>query len=164
MGTAGAAIISAGAIISIAGNLNILVLSGSRLPFAFAEQKQLPSLVARVHHRFFTPYVAIAITATVMLVLTLQSSFVAALTISAIARLVTYAATCAALPVLRRRKSTAPAVFKVRAGPVVAVAALILSVWLLANSTLKEAIQAGIAAAVGLLIYLGYRLYSRRAS
>jgi len=164
MGTAGAAIISAGAIISIAGNLNILVLSGSRLPFAFAEQKQLPSLVARVHHRFFTPYVAIAITATVMLVLTLQSSFVAALTISAIARLVTYAATCAALPVLRRRKSTAPAVFKVRAGPVVAVAALILSVWLLANSTLKEAIQAGIAAAVGLLIYFAYRLYSRRAS
>lgn len=164
MGTAGAAIISAGAIISIAGNLNILVLSGSRLPFAFAEQKQLPAFIARVHRRFFTPYVAIAITAAVLLVLTLKSSFVAALTISAIARLVTYGVTCAALPVLRRRPDVPAPVFKVPGGPVIAVAALVLAAWLLANSTAKEAIQSAIAAAVGLLIYLSYRLYSRRAS
>ena len=44
MGGAGAAIISAGAVISITGNLNILLLSGSRVPFAMAEQRQLPSL------------------------------------------------------------------------------------------------------------------------
>ena len=161
MGTTGAAIISAGAIISISGNLNILLLSGSRLPFAFAEQKQLPALVARVHRRFFTPYIAIAITGLAMLILTLKSSFVAALTISAIARLVTYAVTCAALPVLRRRKDVAAAVFRVRGGPIIAIAALLLSAWLLANSTLKEAIQSAVAAAVGLLIYLAYRLCRR---
>src|SRR5712671_2779443 len=83
MGTAGAAMISAGAIISIAGNLNVLVLSGSRIPFAFAEREQLPAIFARVHQKFFTPYISIVITAAVMLVLTLKSSFVAALTISA---------------------------------------------------------------------------------
>jgi basic amino acid/polyamine antiporter, APA family len=159
MGTAGAAIISAGAIISISGNLNILVLSGSRLPFAFAERKQLPAFIARVHPRFFTPHVAIAITAAVLLVLTLKSSFVAALTISAIARLVTYAVTCAALPVLRRREGISPALFRVRGGPIIAVAALILSAWLLANSTLKEAIQSLIAASVGMAIYSGYRAF-----
>lgn len=38
--------------ISITGNLNILVLSGSRVPFAMAEQGQLPSFIARVHPRF----------------------------------------------------------------------------------------------------------------
>jgi hypothetical protein len=48
----------------------------------------------------------------------------------------------------------------VRGGPIIAVAALILSAWLLANSTAKEMIQSAIAAAVGLVIYLGYRLYS----
>ncbi len=159
MGTAGAAIISAGAIISISGNLNILVLSGSRLPFAFAEHKQLPAFIARVHRRFFTPHVAIAITAAVLLVLTLKSSFVAALTISAIARLVTYAVTCAALPVLRRREGISPALFKVRGGPFIAVVAFLLSAWLLANSTLKEAIQLSIAAAVGMVVYSGYRAF-----
>jgi basic amino acid/polyamine antiporter, APA family len=164
MGTAGAAIISVGAIISITGNLNILLLSGSRLPFAFAEQKQLPAFVALVHKRFFTPHVAIAITAVIMLALTLKSSFVAALTISAIARLVTYAVTCAALPVLRRRKDASRALFKVRGGSIIAIAALILSAWLLLHSTLIEAIQATIAAAVGLAIYLSYRLYRAFAS
>ncbi|HJZ81716.1 MAG TPA: APC family permease, partial [Pyrinomonadaceae bacterium] len=71
MGTAGGALISAGAMISIAGNLNVLVLSGSRIPFAFAEKGQLPSLLGRVHQRFFTPYISILITAALMLVLTL---------------------------------------------------------------------------------------------
>src|SRR5437667_6163249 len=157
IGTAGGVLISAGAMISIAGNLNILVLSGSRIPFAIAERKQLPSFLAQVNRRFFTPHISIVITAAVMLVVTLKSSFVAALTISAIARLVTYAATCAALPVWRRKGSGRAAIFKVRGGPVIAVAALALSVWLLANSTLREAIQAAIAATVGLLIYLTYR-------
>src|SRR6266851_656366 len=161
MGTAGGAIISAGAIISIAGNLNIVLLSGSRVPFAIAEQKQLPSFLASVHRRFFTPHVAILITAAVMLILTLKSSFVAALTISAIARLVTYAVTCAALPVLRRRSDVPEAMFKLPGGPVIAIAALVLSIWLLAHSTVKEAIQASVAAAVGLMIYLGYRLIIR---
>jgi amino acid transporter len=164
MGTAGAAIISAGAIISVAGNLNITVLSASRVPFAIAEQKQLPSLFARVHPRFFTPHISIIATTLLMLVLTLKSSFVAALTISTIARLVAYAVTCAALPVLRRKDGAPRAHFNLRGGVVIAIAALILSAWLLINSTLYEAIAATVAALVGILIYLAYRLYSSRSS
>jgi len=162
MGTAGAALISAGAMISIAGNLNVLVLSGSRIPFAFAEREQLPTIFARVHQKFFTPYISIVITAAVMLVLTLKSSFVAALTISAIARLVTYAATCAALPVLRRKPDTPKALFRLPGGSLIAIAALLLSGWLLLNSTLREGIQAAIAAAVGIAIYASYQIYRRR--
>jgi amino acid transporter len=162
MGAAGGALISAGAIISITGNLNILMLSGSRVPFAMAEQQQLPSLIAKVHRRFSTPYIAILITTGLMLVFTLKSSFREALTISAIARLVTYGATCLSLPVFRRRSEVAPAVFRLRGGTVIAILSLILIVWLL-TSARKEALAASIAAAVGLLIYFSYRLYLRRA-
>jgi basic amino acid/polyamine antiporter, APA family len=164
MGTAGGALISAGAIISIVGNLNILVLSGSRIPFAIAERRQLPAIFAKVHARFSTPYIAILFTAVVMMFLTLKSSFVAALTISAIARLVTYAATCIALPVFRRRSTTPPAIFTVPFGSVIAVLALLLAAWLLTNSTLYEAEVAAIAAAIGLLVYFAYRLYLRGRS
>jgi len=160
MGTAGAAIISAGAIISVAGNLNITVLSASRVPFAIAEQKQLPSVFGRIHPRFFTPHISIIVTTVLMLILTLKSSFVAALTISTIARLVAYAVTCAALPVLRRKNDAPPAHFNLPGGVAVAIAALVLAAWLLMNSTLYEAIVATIAAVVGLLIYLSYRVYS----
>jgi amino acid transporter len=161
LGTAGGAIISAGAIISITGNLNILMLSCSRLPFAKAEQKQLPAFIGTVHRSFFTPYVAILITAALMLFLTLKSSFVAALTISTIARLVTYGATCITLPVFRHRKNAPPAAFRLPAGTIIAMLALVLIVWLLLHSTLQEAKVSALAAAVGLVIYLGYWLYSR---
>lgn len=164
LGTAGGAIISAGAIISITGNLNILMLSGSRLPFAMAEQKQLPAFIGSIHRSFFTPYVAILITAGLMLFLTLKSSFVAALTISTIARLITYGATCLALPLFRHRKDTPPAAFRLPLGTIVALLSLGLIVWLLLHSTLKEAIAAAWAAGVGLLIYLAYWIYSRLRS
>ena len=164
MGTAGGAIISAGAIVSIVGNLNILVLSGSRIPFAIAEQQQLPSFIAKVHRRFATPHVAILITAGIMLLLTLKSSFVTALTISAIARLVTYGATCISLPVFRRRSDAPPAAFRLRGGTIIAILSLMLAAWLLANSTWQEARVAAIAAAVGLLIYFAYRWMSKANS
>ncbi len=163
MGTAGGAIISAGAIISIMGNLNILVLSGSRIPFAMAEQRQLPAFIGAIHRRFATPYVAIIITALVMLVLTLNSSFVAALTISAIARLVTYGATCLSLPIFRGRADAPPAKFRLAGGTVIAILALLLAAWLLANSTWQEARAAAISAAVGFLIYVAYWIYSHRS-
>ncbi len=163
LGVAGGAIISVGAIISIAGNLNIVLLSGSRVPFAMAEQRQLPALIGRVHARFATPHVAILCTAAIMFVLTLKQSFVQALTISAIARLLTYAATCAALPVLRRTDAS-PALFRLRGGPLISILALLLSGWLLLNSTLKEAITATIVGVVGLLIYFAYRVSQKRES
>ena len=161
LGTAGGAIISAGAIISITGNLNILLLSGSRLPYAMAEQKQLPAFIGSIHRRFFTPYVAILITAGLMLFLTLKSSFVAALTISTIARLVTYGATCIALPVFRARREVPAPAFRLPGGTVIAILSLLLIVWLLLNSTIQEAKAAALAAAVGLVIYFAYRLYSK---
>lgn len=161
LGTAGGAIISAGAIISITGNLNILMLSGSRLPFAMAEQKQLPAFIGSVHRSFFTPYVAILLTAGLMLFLTLKSSFVAALTISTIARLITYGATCLSVPVFRRRKDAPPAAWRLPGGTIIAMLSLALIVWLLLHSTLQEAKTSLIAGAVGLGIYFCYWLYSR---
>ena len=162
LGTAGGAIISAGAIISITGNLNILLLSGSRLPFAMAEQNQLPAFIGSIHRKFFTPYVSILITAGLMLFLTLKSSFVAALTISTIARLVTYAATCIALPVFRAKPETPAPAFRLPGGTIVAILSLLLIIWLLMHSTPAERKVSAYAGGVGLLIYFGYRLYSNR--
>jgi hypothetical protein len=66
-----------------------------------------------------------------------------------------------ALPVLRNKSDAPAAHFRLRGGPVIAVAALILSAWLLANSTFTEAWQAAAAAALGLLIYFTYRAFRK---
>ncbi|HWP42657.1 MAG TPA: amino acid permease, partial [Blastocatellia bacterium] len=157
LGAAGASIISLGALISITGNLNVILLAGARLPFAMAERGELPRMIARTHRRFHTPHISILITSGVMAALTLSSTFVHALTISAIARLLAYGATCAALPALRRKQEAPPALFKVPAGVAVSIASLALSAWLLTNITAIQARDSAIAAATGLLIYVAYR-------
>ena len=157
LGAAGGVIISVGALVSIFGNLNVILLAGSRLPFAMAERRELPQFIAMVHRRFRTPYVSILITAAVMLALTLSGTFVYAATISAIARLCTYAASCAALPVLRRREHDLPALFHAPAGVALAVSALVLCAWLLSNSTRGQLRDSAIAGAIGVLVYLVYK-------
>lgn len=153
LGRFGGAIISAGALVSILGNLNVILLVASRLPFAMAERGELPRILSATHPRFRTPHFSVLLTAVAVLVLTLSGTFVYAATISVIARLLSYGATCAALPVLRRKPDAPPALFRAPAGLAVSVAALLLAAWLLSNSTGRQARDAAIAAAVGLGIY-----------
>jgi amino acid transporter len=153
LGPFGGAIIAGGALLSLFGNLNVILLVAPRLPFAMAERGELPRFLASTHRRFHTPHAAIALTAALMLALTLSGTFIYAATISVLARLFGYATTCAALPRLRRRPDATPARFLAPAGSVVAVVALILVVWLVTNSTAAQARDAGIAAVLGLLIY-----------
>ena len=154
LGAAGASVVSAGALLSVSGTMNGTVLATSRLLFAMAEQQQLPRLLMATHRRFHTPYIAILLSAVVMLGLTLFSTFVSAVAISTIIRLITYAATCAALPVLRRNNAVPRPAFSLPAGSIVSIAALAISAWLLSNSTWGEARLVGIAAAVGCLLYV----------
>jgi amino acid transporter len=164
LGPFGATLIVAGAAVSIIGNLNAGVLTTSRLPFAMSERGELPRFLSATHARFRTPHAAILLTGALLLALTLSSSVMSALTLSTVARLLAYAATCLALPVLRRRSDAPPAHFRVPGGVAVAVAALALCVWLLSQSTGREARDAGIAVAVGLAVYFFFTLNRRRAA
>jgi basic amino acid/polyamine antiporter, APA family len=160
LGRPGAAIISAGAVISIIGNLNVVLLSASRLPFAMAERGELPHFLAAIHKRFHTPHAAIILTAALMGALTLSGTFLYAITTSTIARLVIYATTCGALPVLRRRAASPAAGFHAPAGLPLSIAVLALATWLLVNTTWREARDTAIAAAIGLAAYT----WSRRSA
>ncbi|MFL6650469.1 MAG: APC family permease [Sulfurifustaceae bacterium] len=160
LGAAGAAIITLGAVISIIGTLNTGMIAAPRLLFAMAEHGQLPSTFAATHARFRTPYVSILATAGVMLVLTLQATFISALKISTIIRLITYGATCLALIRLR---GDSVADFVAPGGRAAALAAAVLCVVLLFNSTLEEAILVAAAALLGSLLYLAYRVTGERA-
>ena len=103
LGSVGPTIISAGALISVLGTLNVVMLACTRLPFAMAVQGQLPSLLARVHSRFRTPHVSILVSAAAVLAVALPGTFIYALKLTVITRVLVYASTCAALPALRNR-------------------------------------------------------------
>jgi APA family basic amino acid/polyamine antiporter len=156
LGGAGASVIAAGALVSVAGSMNGVVLVASRVLFAMAEQRQLPGVLVKIHGRFHTPHVAILLSSILMLALTLFSTFVSAVTVSALIRLITYVATCAALPALRRKHGVSPAAFVVPWGWFVSGAGLVFSVWLLSSSSWDEARVVGIASALGFVIHVTY--------
>ncbi len=158
LGTRAGYIITAGAVVSIAGNLHGQMLVTPRVLFAMAEQRQLPKVFVVTHKRFRTPHISIIFSAIVILGLALSGTFIQLVLVSVMARLITYAATCAALPVLRRRGNRPPPAFKLPFGSVIAVAALAVCTWLILNSTKREAVIGAIAAAVGLVFCYLYRL------
>lgn len=162
LGPFGAAFITVGALISIFGNLNVGVLASTRMLFAMSEQRDLPAVFERTHERFKTPYVAIIATAIVILILTIQSSFLTAVAIATITRLLVYATTCLALPIFRSRKDIPTAPFSVPLGIGAAVLSILLIIWLLTNVDFaKEGLAILVAAVIGLIIFACFRLFGR---
>ena len=154
-----------GALVSISGTLNGLVLSAPRLLYAMAERGQLPAPLARTHARFHTPHWAIVLTAACMLALTLSGSFLGAVALSTITRLLAYAATCLAVPVLRRREGdgVAPAAFRVPAAPWVVGGSLLVIAWLVLHAGLPELRNVLLAMLAGALLMALGKALSRRA-
>ena len=115
------------------------MLSASRLPFAMAERGELPRFLAAVNHRFKTPHASILLTCVLMGTLALSGAFLYAVTMSTIARLLVYGATCAALPVLRTRAGSSSASFRAPLGILISVARFtMLILWLLLNTAWSE--------------------------
>ena len=94
-----------------------------------------------------TPVVAILVSAAAMWLLTVSGTFVYLATFAAIARLLMYGSTCAALIVLRRRAGTAP--IAVRWGPVFAVLSLLVSISAILTTTGTAIRDLAIAVALG---------------
>ncbi len=158
LGSFGAAFIAVGALVSILGNLNGGFLAASRIPFAMAEQKELPQIIGKTHEKFKTPYVSLLLTAIAMFFLTVQSSFISALTIATITRLIVYATTCAALPVYRNKSDAPEAKFIAPFGIVAAVLSLLLIVWLLTNVDFrKEGLAILTTTVFGFILYYFYQ-------
>jgi amino acid transporter len=155
LGDAGVVLASATAMTSVWGYTTGSVLQGPRLLFSMAERAELPAAFARVHPRFRTPDVSILIYSALSLALAVYGSFEWNATLSAIVRLLTYGATCAALLVFRaRRPGDAPG-FRLPLAGLVAPLGVLFCLWLLSTRTFRQAwILAAIMAVGALLFYV----------
>lgn len=158
MGKQGATIIAIGALFSVTGTLNAIMLVGSRLPFAFSEEKQFPKLFSFIHPKYKTPTWSLLLFMTVTIIISLNYSFLSAASISAITRVMIYGIVCYALLRLRKNNSLQIGFYKIRYGKIFAVAGILITLWLLSNAKLNELRDIAIAVGVGLLIYVGMEL------
>lgn len=152
MGTAGAVLLSVGAVVSISGANLGTVLEGSRLIFALFEGRRPYRLIAWIRPRFRTPIVAIAILVGLAIPLAIVGSFVELALLSAVARLTTYLLGCAAVP--RLRKLSTRSGFRIPGGLLVPILGVGVSAALFLTLDPQHIIASLVALAVGALVWV----------
>ena len=153
LGGWGALLLTVGAVVSILGNISNTTLMGPRYLFALADDGFGPRVLARVHPRYHTPANAIVLQSAIALALALSGTFVQLAMLSIVARLATYIGTAAAVPVLRRRFGDRRGGFRLPGGPLIPVAALLLTVVFLASARWQNLVAGAVALGVGALVY-----------
>ena len=146
-GPAGAATMALAALLSGYGWLSGAFITVPRLIFALAERGDFPRPMAAVHPRFRTPHIAILLVAVVVLALGVYGSFIWNAVLGAVARFVTYAATCVVLLRLRRRDPQADA-WRAPAGKLLALLGILFCAVLALRMT---GVHAAIMVAVALI-------------
>ncbi|MDX1549177.1 MAG: APC family permease [Lysobacter spongiicola] len=148
-----ALVLTVGATVSILGTNSNTIMLGPRYLHALALDGYGPRALARVHPRFRTPAVAIITLGVLSLVLALSGSFVQLALLSVVARLFTYIGTAVSVLVLRKRHGDQPGAMQLPGGPLIPIAALLLSLGLLASAKVENLLAGAIALVLGAVVY-----------
>ncbi|HEX7904785.1 MAG TPA: APC family permease, partial [Chitinophagaceae bacterium] len=164
MGSWGGILIACGAVISITGTLNAIVLGGSRLPYAFSNEGQFPKVFSFVHPKRLTPTWSLLLFIAITTVVSLVWSFFAALTIGAIIRVMVYFMVCISMIKLRKKDQGGKDFYKLRFGVFFAVAGILFSLWLLTASKITELKDVSICIFIGVVVYGLYKWFKNHPS
>lgn len=161
MGPAGAVLITLGAIISIGGTLNAVMLIGSRLPYAISKERQFPQLFSLLHPTNRTPVYSLFIFAAVSILASVTGSFIYAVSISVISKVLIFLLVCMAMIKLRNSPKGESNYFKLRYGKISAALGIIASLGLLLSSELSDFMDVFLTVVVGLLLYIIYKIFRK---
>ena len=154
MGSAGAAILTLGAVFSISGNLTSAMLSAPRMVYAMSHLGSLPKWFGVVHPKFHTPANSILFYGVFAALLALSGGFVWLAAMSTVVRLLVYVTCVATLPVLHRKLGEYEGQFTLWGGMTIPVVALVLSVGLLTQAKLESWLVTGGFVLFGSVLYL----------
>jgi len=142
----------------------VLILGQSRVLFAMSRDHLLPSGLARVHPRFGTPWLNIAVIAVAVAALAGFVPLDALSKLVSIGTLFAFVVVCLGVLVLRRTRPDLPRAFRTPGVPVVPVLGVLACGWLMLNLPVETWLRFLVWMAIGLVIYLAYgRRHSRFA-
>lgn len=153
-GAPGRALILACTAVSTFGLLAADLTCTPRSFLVAAESGLVPRALGRVHPRFRTPHVAIAVYGALILALALTGGFRALAVLASLALLLTYLAVCLAALKLRYTRPPVRGTFRAPGGPTVALLASGVVLWLVAHSTRRESLAMAAVIALAALYYL----------
>ncbi len=151
VGAPGVVFVALTVMLSTFGTLNGSLLTAPRIFFAMADDRLFFKPVARVHPRFETPYVAIALAAALGILFVLVRTFEQLADAFVTAIIPFYALGVASVFVLRRRPGYNPP-FRVPGYPVVPLLFILSTIYLLANALIDPESRWATAAVLGTII------------
>jgi amino acid transporter len=160
LGRAGELLVLLGATISTFGYVAGDMLAAPRVPYALGRDALLPRFLGTVHDRYRTPHVAIALHATLCLLLALTGTFASLSVLVVLVTLLVYLACCVATIELQRRdvRTDGAAPFKVPGGPVIPILASAIILWLMSSSTRQEFLALAAMIAVSTVVFFVMRI------
>ena len=155
MGPAGAVLITLAAFFSIGGNLSSIMLAVPRLTFALAQDRLLPKWFGQIHEKYSTPGNSIIFLGGLGLIFALTGSFAYLAAASSLMRLIAYVLCISALPAIRRKATAAEKAdaYRLKGGYTIPAFALVLCIWIGAQSSLLSWQVTGGLVAAGLALY-----------
>ena len=152
MGPLAKAIVTAGTLISIGGINVASSFLAPRSGVAMADDGLIPKVVSK-RNKKDAPYVAIIVTVVFAVVLSWTGSFEKLAAISVVSRFAQYLPTCLAVLVFRSKRPDMARTFRVPLGPVIPVLAVVVSIWLITQSSLEKVFWGLGGLVVGAVLY-----------
>jgi len=162
LGPFGAILITIGAVISLTGTLNAVMLVGSRLPYALSIKNQFPGIFAKLHTKYQSPTYSLYIFSLISLIASLTGSFIYAVSINVISKVLIFLMVSAAMIKLRRKDKIETDYFKLPFGYLFPLTGILASIWLLSSSKLSELRDVFITIIIGIIFLIVYKKTSRK--
>lgn len=154
MGTAGATMLSLGAVFSVGGNNSAAILSAPRMIYSMARDNTLPSWFGEIHKDYRTPANSILFFGLVALVLALSDSFAWLAVMSTLVRMLVYIIVIVSLPVLQKRRGETEDQFRLPGAYTIPAIALLICLWLITEAHATAWYTTAAFAAVGTALYV----------
>lgn len=148
-----AIVVLLGSIVSTGGFTAGSALGSPRYAEAMAEHKTLPAALSRIHPRFRTPYVAIAVTSVFAAGLALPFDYRTLVGVANVTVVIQYVFSCLAVPELRQKEPLEASKWRVPGGLVLPALGVLGSLALLAFVSLTEWLLSIIALGIGRIAY-----------
>jgi APA family basic amino acid/polyamine antiporter len=153
LGLLGGLILGIGALASVSGSDESGMMGSSSLAYALAAEGLFPSIFARVHHKYNTPYLSIIIQAVTALVASILGGLSFLIGVSVLFMAIAYASTCISVPKLDKELGESQSSLRRLVIPVVG---FIFCIYLILQCDIGQLLVGILLLGIGVPLYVFY--------